>query len=121
MGELLRRNLNPAAVENYEEITGEIVAKILSDARRKKVTRSDWMQQTTKLMHEGTLRRGHLMALCGADTLRDVGFRAEELLSDSGGFELWELRRGGYKASEMKATKLRAPELRAGGYTAGEL
>ena len=119
MAELLRRNLNVQVIEPYEQATGTIVSKMLTEARKGKTKRDDYLSQMTKLIIDGCMRRGHLLALIDSGALRDVGFKAEELLNMA--FLLPELRKGGFTASEMKAAKLKTPELRAGGYTAGQL
>ena len=51
------------------------------------------------------MRRGHLLALITAETLRDVGFSASQLLA--AGFALATLRLGGYPAAEMRGIGLK--------------
>ena len=87
--------------------------------RARKVKRDTWQEKTRELVASGTLRRGHLLALISAETLREVGFTAAELLA--AGFALSTLRAGGYKAQVMRAIGLRANELGGEGYTPAEL
>ena len=72
---------------------GETVVKLLQMARSGKAKREMWEETATKLMVEGTLKRGALLALISADVLRDVGYGAGELIAC--GFTLPVLREGG--------------------------
>ena len=119
MGDLLRTNLNAAEVVGFEEAAGEQVAKLMADARKGKVKQEQYHATITRLMADGNLRRGHLVALVHAEVLRDIAFKPRELLS--AGFRITELRRGGYTAAEMRSSGLRAHELRSGGYAAAQL
>ena len=97
----------------------DTVVKLLMSATAKKVKRPWWEHQTTQLIVDGAIRRGHLMALISPETLKRVGFAAQELLDAA--FGLAELREGGYLAKELRLIGLKAAELGQAGYTPAEL
>lgn len=119
MGDLLRSNRNANVVERSEEVAGEAVARLLGAAAGGKLKRDQWETQLKTLMVEGSTRRGHLLVLIAVDTLRDVGFLANELLEVN--HSLPELKAGGYKAGELRQCGMKAMTLRGLDYTAREM
>ena len=119
IADILRTNTNVAIVEKVEKQAGETVAKLRASAKQGKLKKEAWMEQVTQLMIDGATRRGHLQSLVSAECLRDVGFKASELLPS--GFLLNELRAGNFTAAEMRATGIKAADMKAAGYTAREL
>lgn len=111
MGDLLRKDSSDAH--------SDTVVKLLAAAHAGKMKRSTWEENVTRLMVEGTMRRGHLASLISAEALRDVGFPAQQLLDT--GHTLPVMREGGYLASELRAIGLKVGTLGDGGYTPLEL
>ena len=112
MGDLMR-------IEGLDTSPSDAVVKLLSGARAGKIKRRAWEEKLTELLCVGDLRRGQLQSLISADTLKDVGFTAKELLEAR--FTLPVLREGGYMAAEMRSIGKKAGELGKGGYTPAEL
>ena len=116
VGELLR----VVSVSRLEEDAArERAVSMRAVARNGKLPREMWEQQTSQLLVDGRLRRGHLMAIISAEALRDVGFTASQLLAS--GFALSELHSGGFDAAGLRAAGLKAAELSSAGFSAGEL
>ena len=116
MSDLLRNEELPAADAKRAE---DAVVRMMMQANGKKMQRAAWQLQLTQLVVDGAIRRGHVLALIMADTLRKVGFAAQELLDAQ--FDLLELRQGGYSAKELRAIGLKAGELGHVGYTPKDL
>lgn len=119
MGDLMRKNAEVGVVNKLEEAQREVVAKLLADAKKGKVTKDGWAEHLIYVLVDGVTRRGHMLNLIAAEALRDVGFTVIELMAAD--YEIFELRIGGFTASEMKVSGRKAPELKAGGYNAGQM
>lgn len=119
IADILRSNTDVSVVEKAEKAAGEAVIKLRAAARGGKLKRDAWEQSLTQLVTEGATRRGHLQSLISAECLRDVGFKAAELLAV--GFDLVELRLGSYAAAELRATGIKAVDMGAAGYSARDL
>lgn len=111
MGELSRKEPTEAAADT--------VVRLLAAARVGKLKKDAWEENVTRLMVDGTMKRGHLASMISAEALRDVGFTAQELFDT--GHTLPVMREGGYLAAEFRAIGFKAGELGAGGYEPGEL
>ena len=119
IGDLLRAGGGMGEMVTAEEASRERVVAMRTASRAGKLTRDAWELQLSTLIVEGHLRRGHLLNAIGAESLREVGFSAAELLST--GFTLASLRDGGFTADGLRVAGLRAMELSQAGFTAGEL
>lgn len=118
MGDLMRKT--GAAVDSHlQDMAGDSAVRLLEVCARGKLRREGWQTQLTALMAEGNLRRGALLNLVSAETLRSIHFEVPELLAVS--FTLQSLRLGGFTAAEVRAAGLRAAELGQAGYTPAEL
>ena len=115
MGDLMRKDTQGSA----GSLTAETVVKLVSAARGGKLKKHIWEESITRLLCDGSLKRGHLLSLISAEMLRDVNFSAADMLAT--GHSLATMREGGYLAAELRVIGLKARELGDGGYTPGEL
>ena len=131
-GDVLRSNCNRAVVTDNEQETGEEIVRLLEDFKNGDDTpeeRALWARRTKQLMAKGDLRRSQLQSLIGAECLRDVGFKAHELIASGfrlvelkgGLFTVGELREAGVAVADLSATRYTPGEMREGGVAAAEL
>lgn len=128
-GDVLRTNANKETVTEREQAVGEEVKQLLEDAQTGQLVREDWELRTKQLMAGGDLRRSHLRCLVSAEILRDIGFRAADLIGmnfsivqlKNGRFTVSELREAQVPVSDMCAARYSSEELYQGGVLAEEL
>lgn len=128
-GDVLRTNGNRDVTTDREQAVTEEVQSMLEEAQSGQMAREDWEQRLKLLMVGGDLRRSHLQSLLSAEILRDLGFRAADLIGMSfsfgalknGRFTVSELREAGVAVSDIGATQYTTGELKEGGVVAEEL
>ena len=153
MFELLCKNRAQDPGESGLELSYAAVTKIFNETQKTgvtvKVKREAWQKSVAQLIAKGMTRRAHFNVVVGAEVLRNVGFKARELLDlgfsaeelKAGFFEARELREAGFSPAQLKAlgympkdmweadipaVEMRnvgyiARELREGGYTAQQM
>ena len=150
MADLMRRNRRTTAVKASEvETSASSVMALLERIKSGNVDVDEWARMMAEMVVEGQTRRSHMKTLLSAETLRDVGFGAQELslvdyppseLKEGGfgvrdmlraglshvalrdlGYTCAELKAGGLGASHMLALQITARQCRDGGYSAAEL
>ena len=131
-GDVLRTNGNRSVVTENEQETGEEIVRLLEDFKNGDDTpeeRALWARRTKQFMAKGDLRRSQLQSLVGAECLRDVGFKAQELIAagfrlfqlKDGLFTVNELREAGVTVADLSTTRYTPWEMREGGVAAAEL
>ena len=121
-GDVLRLSHNRKVVSENEQETVDEVAKLLEDAKNGDDTpeeRAQWERRTKQLMAKGDLRRAALCSLVGAECLRDVGFKASELIEV--GFSLFELKDGLFTVAELVEAGIAVPRIFETRYTPSEM
>ena len=130
MFELLCKNRNPEPGESEIEFSFNFVSKVYEAAQRggvpkksdvagAKAKRNAWQSAVAQLITKGMTRRSHFRVVVGAEVLRLVGFRAQELLDLN--FSPAELKTGYFEAKELKAAGFTPAQLKQLGYTPREM